>query len=158
MAGRKGLPIGIDLFEMIRKEDFYYVDKTLFIKELIDTRGMVNLFTRPRRFGKTLIMSMVKSFFEAGSSPELFAGLAIEGERELCSRYQGKFPVVFLSLKSVEGEDYEGALRNLAEIISDEAQRHRSLLDSERVAKRDKARLGEMINSRASTICGAFCT
>ena len=96
------LPVGIESFEKIRKEGFYYIDKTRFLKELLENWGEVNLFTRPRRFGKTLTMSMLKSFFEIGTDPELFQGLAIADEKELCEQYLGKYPVVFVSLKGVE--------------------------------------------------------
>ena len=90
---KKKLPIGIDGFEKIRTNDFYYVDKTLFIKELLQNWGEVNLFTRPRRFGKSLNMSMLKCFFETGKDPELFEGLKIAQEKDLCEKYMGKFPV-----------------------------------------------------------------
>ena len=100
---RMKLPIGIDGFEKIRTNDFYYADKTLFIKEVLQNWGEVNLFTRPRRFGKTLNMSMLKSFFEAGGDPTLFDGLKIAQEKELCEKYMGKFPVISISLKSVDG-------------------------------------------------------
>ena len=103
---RKKLPIGIDGFEKIRTNDFYYVDKTLFIKELLQNWGEVNLFTRPRRFGKTLNMSMLKSFFEVGSDPALFDGLKIAKEKELCEKYMGKFPVISISLKGVDGLNF----------------------------------------------------
>ena len=120
---RKKLPIGIDGFEKIRTNDFYYVDKTLFIKELIQNWGEVNLFTRPRRFGKTLNMSMLKSFFEAGSDPALFKDLKIAEEKSLCEKYMGKFPVIFISLKSVAGLDFQTALTALKTVIGDEAGR-----------------------------------
>ena len=96
------LPIGLDSFEKIRTNDFYYVDKTLFIKELLENWGEVNQFTRPRRFGKSLNMSMLKSFFEVGGDPALFDGLKISREKELCGKYQGKFPVISISLKGVD--------------------------------------------------------
>ena len=100
---RKKLPVGIDSFEKLRREDFYYVDKTRLIIDLLKNWGEVNLFTRPRRFGKTLNMSMLKSFFEIGTDKTLFDGLAISEEKELCEAYMGKFPVVFVSLKDVDG-------------------------------------------------------
>ena len=120
---RKKLPIGIDGFEKIRTNDFYYVDKTLFIKELVENWGEVNLFTRPRRFGKTLNMSMLKSFFEAGSDPALFDGMKIMQEKKLCEKYMGKFPVIFISLKSVDGLDFQTALTALKTVIGNEAGR-----------------------------------
>lgn len=103
------LPVGIENFEEFSLENFYYVDKTLFIKELLQNWGKVNLFTRPRRFGKTLNMSMLKCFFEIGSSASLFAGLKIMQEKELCEKYMGKFPVISISLKSVDGRSFASA-------------------------------------------------
>ena len=103
---RKKLPIGIENFEEFSSEDFYYVDKTLFIKELLQNWGKVNLFTRPRRFGKSLNMSMLKSFFEIGCDQTLFDGLCIAREAALCEKYMGKFPVISISLKDINGADY----------------------------------------------------
>ena len=101
------LPVGVDNFEKIRKEGFYYVDKTRLIEQLLEQWGEVNLFTRPRRFGKTLNMSMLRCFFEIGADPSLFEGLYISGNKELCKTYMGKFPVIFLSLKNVDGPTFE---------------------------------------------------
>ena len=103
------LPIGIDDFEKIRKNGFYYVDKTNLIEQLFSNWGEVNLFTRPRRFGKTLNMSMLKSFFEIGADPTLFEGLYISKNKQLCDEHMGKHPVIFLSLKNVEGLTFEAA-------------------------------------------------
>ena len=135
---RMKLPIGIDGFEKLRTNDFYYVDKTLFIKELLENWGEVNLFTRPRRFGKTLNMSMLKSFFEVGSSPELFGGLKIMREKELCEKYMGKFPVISISLKSVDGRSFESASSALRTVIGNEAGRFRFLKSSDRLTKDEK--------------------
>ena len=135
---RKKLPIGIDGFEKIRKNDFYYVDKTLFIKELLENWGEVNLFTRPRRFGKTLNMSMLKSFFEAGNDPALFEGLKIIQEKELCEKYMGKFPVISISLKSVDGLTFEAARAALQGTIGREASRFQFLLESGQLTGTDK--------------------
>lgn len=135
---RKKLPIGIDGFEKIRTNDFYYVDKTLFIKELLQNWGEVNLFTRPRRFGKTLNMSMLRSFFEAGSDPALFEGLNIAQEKELCEKYMGKFPVISISLKSVGGLNFKAASAALKNIIGKEAMRFQFLLESERLSEAEK--------------------
>ena len=135
---RKKLPIGIDGFEKIRTNDFYYVDKTRFIKELLQNWGEVNLFTRPRRFGKTLNMSMLKSFFEVGSDPALFDGLKILQEKELCEKYMGKFPVISISLKSVDGLTYESAVAALQTVIGDEAMRFRFLKESKKLSKEEK--------------------
>lgn len=135
---RKKLPIGIDGFEKIMTNDFYYVDKTLFIKELLQNWGEVNLFTRPRRFGKTLNMSMLKSFFEVGSDPTLFAGLKITQEKELCEHYMGKFPVISISLKSVDGRNFDSALAALKTVIGDEARRFDFLRISARLSEDEK--------------------
>ena len=103
MTEKKKLPIGIDIFEKVDRDEFYYVDKTGMIEELLKTRSEVNLFTRPRRFGKSLNMSMLKSFFEIGGNPVQFRGLKISENKELCEKYMGKFPVISISLKNVEG-------------------------------------------------------
>ena len=116
------LPVGIESFEEIRSEGFYYIDKTGLIRDLLNNWGKVNLFTRPRRFGKTLNMSMLKSFFEVGADKTLFDGLLISRETALCEAYMGKFPVIFISLKGVDGltfEDAYGMLRRSS------ARRHR---------------------------------
>ncbi len=135
---RKKLPSGIDGFEKIRTNDFYYVDKTLFIKELLQNWGEVNLFTRPRRFGKTLNMSMLKNFFEAGSDPALFDGLKIAQEKELCEKYMGKFPVISISLKSVDGLDFQTALTALKTVIGDEAGRFPFLSSSDKLTEDER--------------------
>ena len=106
---RLKLPVGIESFEEIRSEGFYYIDKTGLIRDLLNNWGKVNLFTRPRRFGKTLNMSMLKSFFEIGADKALFDGLAISQEMALCEAYMGKFPVIFISLKGVDGLTFEDA-------------------------------------------------
>ena len=141
---RMKLPIGIDGFEKLRTNDFYYVDKTLFIKELLENWGEVNLFTRPRRFGKTLNMSMLKCFFEVGNSPELFDGLKIMQEKELCEKYMGKFPVISISLKSVDGRSFESASAALRTVIGNEAGRFRFLKSSDRLTKDEKEAYAQM--------------
>ena len=135
---RKKLPIGIENFGEFSTEGFYYVDKTPFIKELLQSWGKVNLFTRPRRFGKSLNMSMLKNFFEIGNIPELFAGLKIMEEKELCEKYMGKFPVISISLKSVDGLKYEAAVAALRRVIGNEACRFDFLAESERLGQNDK--------------------
>ena len=135
---RKKFPIGIESFEEIRKEGFYYVDKTGLIRDLLDNWGKVNLFTRPRRFGKTLNMSMLKSFFEIGTDKTLFDGLAISRETDLCDMYMGKFPVVFLSLKGVDGLTFEDAYGMLRRLLISEVRRFGCLADSERISENDK--------------------
>ena len=135
---RKKLPIGIENFGEFFSEDFYYVDKTLFIKELLQNWGKVNLFTRPRRFGKSLNMSMLKCFFEIEGDPVLFKGLRIMQERDLCEKYMGKFPVISVSLKSVSGLNFKAASAALKNIIGKEAMRFQFLLESERLSKAEK--------------------
>lgn len=129
-VNKKKLPLGIESFEKIRTQDFYYVDKTVMIRDLIQRWGEVNLFTRPRRFGKSLNMSMLKSFFEIGTDPLLFDGLKISKEKELCEKYMGKFPVISISLKDVEGSDYDVARTLLCSVIGNEALRFYELLKS----------------------------
>lgn len=111
------LPVGIDSFEKIRKEGFYYIDKTKLIEQLLEQWGEVNLFTRPRRFGKTLNMSMLHSFFAIGTDKSLFDGLYISNNKQFCEKYMGRFPVIFLSLKNVEGLTFEDAQYRLTELI-----------------------------------------
>lgn len=135
---KKKLPIGIDGFEKIRTNDFYYVDKTLLIKELLQNWGEVNLFTRPRRFGKSLNMSMLKCFFEINGNPALFEGLKIMREKALCEKYMGKFPVISISLKSVEGLSFEAALAALRRVIGNESRRFGFLAESNRLDSNDK--------------------
>lgn len=135
---RKKLPVGIDSFEKLRRENFYFVDKTGLIRELLNNWGEVNLFTRPRRFGKTLNMSMLKSFFEIGADRTLFEGLAISKEVQLCETYMGKFPVVFISLKGVDGLTFGQAIGRFKEIIGLEAERFDFLLTSENLSDNDK--------------------
>ena len=134
----KKLPVGIENFEQLRREDFYYVDKTGLIRDLLNNWGSVNLFTRPRRFGKTLNMSMLKHFFEIGADRTLFDGLAISEETELCEAYMGKYPVVFVSLKGVDGLTFEGAYEMLRRILRSEISRLGFLMQSERIAEDDK--------------------
>ena len=142
---RKKLPIGIDGFEKIRTNDFYYVDKTLFIEELLQNWGEVNLFTRPGRFGKSLNMSMLKCFFEIGRDPALFEELKIAQEKDLCEKYMGKFPVISISLKSVGGLPYDSALAALKTVIGNEAGRFRFLKDSEKLSIEEKEAYARLI-------------
>ena len=137
MESRK-LPVGIENFEEIRTEGFYYVDKTGLIRDLLNNWGKVNLFTRPRRFGKTLNMSMLKSFFEIGSNRTLFDGLAISRETALCEAHMGRFPVVFVSLKGVDGLTFDEAYGMLRRILRSEFSRLGFLKQSERIAEDDK--------------------
>ena len=132
------LPVGIEDFREIREEGFYYVDKTKLIEQLLRSWGKVNLFTRPRRFGKTLNMSMLRCFFEEGTDSALFEGLYISKNREFCEEYMGKFPVVFLSLKGVEGLTFEEARASLCELIAGEVRRFKFLLNSDRLDDDEK--------------------
>ena len=143
---RLKLPVGIDNFEKIRREGFSYVDKTKLIEQLLERWGEVNLFTRPRRFGKTLNMSMLRYFFEIGTDPTLFDGLYISQNQKLCEEYMGKFPVIFLSLKSVEGLTFEQARYRLVEQIGMEAERFHFLLNSENLTENEKNRYQKLIS------------
>ena len=136
--GRKRLPIGLDSFEKIRENDFYYVDKTGFIVELLHNWGEVNLFTRPRRFGKSLNMSMLKAFFEIGCNQALFDGLHISREEELCKAYMGQFPVISITLKGVDGSSFEAAREGLRTIIGMEAMRFPFLAESEKLSEEER--------------------
>lgn len=137
-ARKKKLPIGIENFEEIRTKGFYYVDKTGLIKELFENWGKVTLFTRPRRFGKSLNMSMLKSFFEPGGRKEIFEGLAISKEISLCEEYMGKFPVISISLKGIDAGSFDTARELAVQIVNGEARRFQYLLDSERLTSYDK--------------------
>ena len=144
MAGLKKLPIGIENFEEMRREDFYYVDKSHVIEQLLTQWGKVNLFTRPRRFGKSLNMSMLQSFFEIGKDKTLFDGLRISDNQELCEKYQGKFPVVSVSLKGINGTTYEEARRFLIKTINEEARRLSVLSDSTELDETDHELLTQL--------------
>lgn len=138
MDNKLKLPVGIENFEEIRKSGFYYIDKTRLIEQLLQNWGKVNLFTRPRRFGKTLNMSMLKSFFEIGTDSSLFEGLYISNNTELCNEYMGKYPVIFLSLKGVDGLTFSKSKEMLSEIIKEEADRHYYLKNSEKLTQEDR--------------------
>ena len=144
--GRKiKLPVGIEDFKEIRQEEFYYIDKTKLLEQLLEKWGTVNLFTRPRRFGKTLNMSMLRYFFEIGTDESLFDGLYIKNNKKICEEYMGKFPVIFISLKNVEGLDFETALYRFVEIIGREAERFYFLLHSEKLTVNEKERYKTLI-------------
>ena len=138
MKKRLKLPVGIENFEEIRRNQYYYIDKTKLIEQLFDSLGKVSLFTRPRRFGKTLNMSMLKSFFEIGTDTSLFDGLYISENKELCEQHQGQYPVIFLSLKDVEGLSFSEAKRKCIQLIKREAERFYDLKNSERLLDIDK--------------------
>ena len=150
MAIALKLPVGIEDFREIRRQGFYYVDKTRLIEQLLDSWGKVNLFTRPRRFGKTLTMSMLRYFFEIGADKTLFDGLYISQNEQFCEEYMGKFPVVFLTLKGVDGTTFEEARLSLAELIAAEARRFKFLLESNKLDDDDKEIYRELISLNKS--------
>ena len=154
MGKEKKLPIGIEDFEEIRTEDFYYVDKTDLITELLDNWSKVNLFTRPRRFGKSLNMSMLKAFFGYGYDSRLFDGTKVAKETELCERYMGQFPVISITLKDVEARDYEGARAMLCAVIGNEALRFTFLSDSDALSEEEKERYRHLIRVGESGTSG----
>lgn len=141
----KKLPVGVDGFKKIRTQDFYYVDKTMFIAELLENWGEVNLFTRPRRFGKTLTMDMLKNFFEIGCDRELFDGLKISGEKELCEKHMGQYPVIAITLKDVSGDTFFSACNALRNKIGKEVLRFRFLAESTKLSEEERAIYLQMI-------------
>lgn len=144
MTEMKKLPIGEEFFKNIRTKGFYYVDKTRLIADLLKNRGSVNLFTRPRRFGKSLNLDMLRAFFETGTDVSLFEGLEIAEETELCRQHMGKYPVITVSLKDVSGASYDDALKMMSRVIRAEARRHQYLLESSRLTQIDKEALREL--------------
>ncbi len=153
MAGKVKLPMGIENFREMRTGGFYYVDKTGLMKTLLENPGKINLFTRPRRFGKTLNMSMLKYFFDIGSdimlsdNTTIFDGLEISGEKELCEEYMGKFPVISITLKGATGENFEEAKVMLRRIIGKEAMRFRFLLESDRIDEAERSQYEALIST-----------
>ena len=152
MANTLKLPVGIENFEEIRKLGFYYIDKTRLIEQLLQGWGKVTLFTRPRRFGKTLNMSMLKSFFEIGTDKTLFDGLYISDNKELCDDHMGKYPVIFLSLKGVEGLEFASAKRMLCTIIDREIDRHYYLKTSDVLTDEDRTLFTKMLHGQDDNI------
>lgn len=146
MGKRKKIPIGIENFSELRLQEFYYIDKTGLIKELLDNWGQVNLFTRPRRFGKTLNMSMLRHFFQTGCDKTLFDGLEISSQKELCDQYMGKFPVISISLKGINGENYETARAMLVRLIGAEADRITREIDLERLSEYQRGLLKRLMS------------
>lgn len=146
MAGKKKLPMGIEDFGEMRTMNYYYIDKTGLIITLLENPGKVNLFTRPRRFGKTLNMSMLKCFFEMGSDPALFDGLEIAGETELCNRYMGKFPVISISLKNVAGHTFNDAMELFRSIMGKEALRFPFLMESDKLSETERKQYRALIH------------
>lgn len=143
------LPVGIDNFEKLRKENFYYADKTRLIIDLMQNWGEVNLFTRPRRFGKTLNMSMLKCFFEVSGDKSIFEGLRVAQEKELCEKHMGKYPVVFISLKGVDGLTFEDAYERLRRLIRDEALRLNVLRDSTAITEEERNAYLRLVSEKA---------
>lgn len=152
MERKKKLPVGIEFFDELIRQDFYYVDKTELIAELLHNWGAVNLFTRPRRFGKSLNMNMLKYFFEVGCEQTIFDGLKISKETELCEKYMGQFPVISITLKSVEGINFEAAKKALGNVIGTEAKRFSFLKNSERLDEDERAIYSSMIKVDRGTI------
>ena len=146
------LPVGIENFEDIRKVGFYYIDKTKLIEQLFDNWGKVNLFTRPRRFGKTLNMSMLRAFFEIGTDPTLFDGLYISKNQSLCGQYMGKYPVIFISLKGVDGMTFEEAVVRTTTIVKTEARRHYYLKDSSKLVNEEIDQFEQLLSGKAEDI------
>lgn len=145
MSGNLKLPVGIDDFKKIRECGFYYVDKTKLVEQLMQNWGEVNLFTRPRRFGKTLNMSMLRSFFEIGTDKSLFDGLYISRNKELCDMHMGKYPVISITLKGIEGMTFEEARNMLKIILKNEARRHYYLKNSDRLTDYDKQQYEQIL-------------
>lgn len=148
MDNRLKLPVGIEDFEEIRKEGFYYIDKTKLIEQLLMSWGKVNLFTRPRRFGKTLNMSMFKTFFEAGTDKSVFDGLYISRNRKICEEYMGKYPVIFLSLKGADGLTFDAALKRIITTIKNEARRHYYLKNSEKLVDEERMQYDKLLSGQ----------
>ena len=150
------LPVGLDSFEKLRRGNYYYVDKTTLIEQILENGHEVTLFTRPRRFGKSLNMSMLQRFFEIGADPALFDGLRISKNIEVCEKYMGKYPVIAISLKSVDEASYSEAYDLLVQVIKEEAERFQFLLNSEKLTEIDKNVYKELFNGRMEKATLAF--
>ena len=147
---KKRLPIGLENFEQIIKENYYYVDKTGLISELLRNGGMVNLFTRPRRFGKTLNMSMLEHFFSIEGDRSIFEGLKISKDTELTEEYMGRYPVIFVSLKGINAATYDRAFDFAVQIMKDIAAAMQFLLESEQLSEYDKAEYQKLLDDSMS--------
>ncbi len=158
-ARRKEILVGAEDFVEIRTGGYYYVDKTGLIRDLLQKKGKVTLFTRPRRFGKTLNMSMLKAFFEIGCSPQIFEGLEIARETELCEEYMGRFPVISISLKGIEADSYETARKLVARTINKEARRQRRLLDRAMLMPEEQELLASLQagDMDDAALCSSLC-
>ena len=146
MEMKLSLPIGIEDFKEVRKDGYYYVDKTALIEQVLEKRSKVTLFTRPRRFGKSLNMSMLKNFFEIGTDAALFEGLHISKNTQMCEKYMGKYPVIAVSLKGVDAATYEEAFSALVDIINQIAFQVQFLMDSTKLTDFDKTRFQGLFN------------
>ncbi len=157
---KKKLPIGVENFEKLRSEDFYYVDKTGLIRDLLQNWGEVNLFTRPRRFGKSLNMNMLEQFFSIEGSKSIFAGLEILKETALCEEYMGKYPVISISLKGIDSLAYETAFRMAVRIVKRAAAKAQYLLDSDALSENDKLEYQNLLdnNMDESVLCDSLRT
>lgn len=153
---KKRLPVGLENFEQIIKDNYYYVDKTGLISELIRNGGMVNLFTRPRRFGKTLNMSMLEYFFSIEGDKSIFDGLEILKDQKLCDEYMGKYPVISVSLKGINAAAYEGAFDFAVQIMQRAAEAFQFLCDSECLSEHDKEAYKKLLDSNMSE--AVFCS
>lgn len=153
---KKRLPIGLENFEQIIKENYYYVDKTGLISELLRNGGMVNLFTRPRRFGKTLNMSMLEHFFSIEGDKSIFEGLKISKDTELTEEYMGRYPVIFVSLKGINAATYDRAFDFAVQIMKDIAAAMQFLLESEQLSEYDKAEYQKLLDDSMSE--AVFCS
>ena len=148
METRIKLPVGIESFEEIRNYEYYYVDKTLLIEQVLEEGSKVKLFTRPRWFGKTLNMSMLKSFFEIGTDPSLFEGLHISESTQLCAQYMGRYPVISISLKSVGASSYKEAVDQLVDVINRETFRFMSLIEDPKLSAFEKKKLEDLLSDQ----------
>ena len=155
---KKRLPVGLENFEQIINDNYYYVDKTGLISELIRNGGMVNLFTRPRRFGKTLNMSMLEHFFSIERDQSIFEGLEISKDTKLCEAYMGKYPVISISLKGINAAAYEDAFDFAVQIMQRTAEEFQFLSDSEYLSEHDKSVYRELLDSNMSetVFCGGL--
>ncbi len=160
MGRKKMLPIGYDSFDTIRNDDFYYIDKTGLIRELLENKTQVTLFTRPRRFGKSLNISMLSHFFSVEGDKSIFDGLEISKETELCERYMGRYPVIFITLKSIEASDYETAYQQAAWLIRNAALKAEYLADSDILSAEDKSDYQALLNLNMTevTLCNSLNT
>ena len=152
---KKKLPIGIENFEKLRSEGFYYIDKTGLIRELLNNWGEVNLFTRPRRFGKSLNMSMLEHFFMVNGDKSIFEGLEISKETALCEKYMGKYPVISVSLKGIDALTYEKAFQMAVQIIKRVPLKAQYLLESKALSEQDKAEYRKLLDDDMSE--AVFC-